>query len=106
MRAATICCMLAACAASTKPPAPPRHTELGLGISTTTLSNGLRVVLVRDARAAEIQVTMRYRVGSIDDGDHPGIAHMAEHLMYQQVLGSQTLFSPLEDNATFLTGLP
>jgi zinc protease len=87
------------------PPAPPRHAELGLGIATTTLNNGLRVVLVRDPSAADVEVTMRYRVGSVDDGPAPGIAHMAEHLMFQQVLGSQTLFANLEQIATYFNGL-
>src|SRR5438552_1361806 len=40
---------------------------MGLKISGLQLSNGLRVVVVEDPRAAEIQVTMRYRVGSADD---------------------------------------
>lgn len=86
------------------PPAPARRAELGLGIATYRLHNGLRVVLVRDPRATEVQVTMRYRVGSIDDGDSPGIAHLAEHLMFQQVLGSETLFAQLEKIATYFNG--
>jgi len=83
------------------PPAPPRHTRLGLGLTTRTLPNGLRVVVVRDPAATEVQVTVRYQVGSVDDGDHPGIAHLAEHLMFQQELGSQPLFMTLEDAASY-----
>lgn len=86
------------------PPAPPRRAELGLGIATYTLHNGLRVVLVRDPSASEVQVTMRYRVGSIDDGNAHGIAHLAEHLMFQQILGSETLFAQLEEIATYFNG--
>lgn len=48
---------------------------------------------------------MRYRVGSVDDGNALGIAHMAEHLMFQQVLGSQTLFAQLEQIATYFNAL-
>jgi zinc protease len=70
---------------------------MGLAISGLTLANGLRVVLVRDPQAAELQVTMRYRVGGIDDPrDHRGMAHLVEHLMFQQVLGSQSLFAHLQ----------
>ena len=66
------------------------------------MPNGLRVVVVRDPHAAEVQVTMRYAVGSADDPpDHPGMAHLVEHLMFQQVLGSQTLFAHLDAIATF-----
>src|SRR4051812_1107504 len=100
-----VSCVLAGCALSAKPPpSPPRHTSLGLGIAMSTLPNGLRVVFVRDPHATEVSVTMRYRVGGVDDGSAPGIAHMAEHLMYQQILGSETLFAQLEDVATFFNG--
>lgn len=95
--------VLAACALGrTPPPAPPRQTNLGLSISTTVLANGLRVVLVRDPRATEVQVTTRYRVGAADDpGGREGIAHLVEHLMHQQVMGTQTLFAQLESSTTF-----
>jgi zinc protease len=83
------------------PPAPPRETRLGLEISTRTLPSGLRVVVVDDPNAAAVHVTMRYRIGAIDDGEHPGMAHLVEHLMFQQVLDGQSLFTHLEDNATY-----
>ena len=94
--------LVGACALPLRPPpAPPRHTSLGLAISSVTLHNGLRVVVVKDPQASEVQVTMRYRVGAADDLENPGIAHLVEHLMFQQVLGSQTLFAHLEEAATF-----
>ncbi|HEX5063724.1 MAG TPA: insulinase family protein, partial [Kofleriaceae bacterium] len=105
-RGALTCIFVAGCAlAKPPPPAPPRHTELGLSVTSVTLANGLRVVLVKDPHASEVQVTMRYRVGSADDLEHPGIAHLVEHLMFQQTLGSQTLFAHLEDNATFFNAV-
>lgn len=70
-------------------------------MTVLTLSNGLRVLLVRDVHAQEVQVTMRYGVGAVDDGEMPGIAHLAEHTMFQQTLGGQSLFSQLEDIATY-----
>ncbi|HEY5923587.1 MAG TPA: insulinase family protein [Kofleriaceae bacterium] len=103
-RGVSLACVavLAGCAlAKPPPPAPIRSTNLGLTIKTVTLGNGLRVVIVNDPHASEVQVTMRYRVGAGDDLEYPGIAHLVEHLMFQQVLGSQTLFAHLEDNATF-----
>jgi len=94
--------MVAACAyPKPPPPAPARHTELGLTIKTATLRNGLRIVVVEDPHANEVQVTMRYGIGAGDDLENPGIAHLVEHLMFQQTLGAQTLFAQLEDNATF-----
>ncbi|HEY5945060.1 MAG TPA: pitrilysin family protein [Kofleriaceae bacterium] len=70
-------------------------------ISTTTLSNGQRVVLVSDPYAIDVQVTMRYQVGAVDDGKQPGMAHFVEHLMFQQVVDGQPLFTHFEDSATF-----
>ena len=94
------CLFLAACVAA-PPPSPPRQTKLDIDITTATLENGLRVVLVRDPKAAEVQVTMRYRAGAIDDpAGQEGVAHLVEHLMFQQVLGSQSLFAKLEDAAS------
>ena len=87
------------------PPAPPRHTSLGLELTELSISNGLRVVLVRDPRAAEVQVTMRYGVGSVDDpADAQGMAHLVEHLMYQQVMGTESVFAHLEDLTTYFNG--
>lgn len=87
------------------PPAPPRQTSLGIHLSSYALGNGLRVVLVQDPRAVEVSVTMRYQVGAVDDpAGQAGIAHLVEHLMYQQVLGTQSLFAHLEDITTDFNG--
>ena len=57
---------------------------MSLSITGLTLPNGMRVVLVQDPAATEVEVTTRYQVGSVDDtAEHPGIAHLVEHLMYQ-----------------------
>ncbi len=93
--------MTSACALRNPPPAPPRHTDLGLAITSFTLGNGLRVVLLKDPHATQVQVTMRYQVGAVDDLDQPGMAHLVEHLMFQQVLGGQSLFATLEDITTY-----
>src|SRR5215468_9405056 len=92
--------MCACVLAPRPPPAPPRQTDLGLKISSVTLANGLRVIVVEDPRATGVQVTTRYQVGSVDDQQHPGMAHLVEHLMFQQVLDGQPLFTQLEDVAT------
>jgi zinc protease len=87
------------------PPAPPRQTSLGLELTELSISNGLRVVLVHDPRAAEVQVTMRYGVGAVDDpADAQGMAHLVEHLMFQQVMGTESVFAHLEDLTTYFNG--
>lgn len=78
---------------------------MSLSITELELPNGMRVVLVRDPAATEVEVTTRYQVGSVDDTpEHPGIAHLVEHLMYQQTLGAKSLFAHLEDDATWFNG--
>ncbi len=68
-------------------------------MSSFTLANGQRVVVVEDPNARDVQVTVRFAVGAIDDGEHPGIAHLVEHLMFEQVLDGQPLFTHFEDAA-------
>jgi len=83
------------------PSAPSPDPDLGLAISARTLANGLHVVVVRDPTATDVQVTMRYQVGASSDGASPGIAHLVEHLMFQQPLDGRPVFSHLEDIATY-----
>ncbi len=106
MKGSVICLALAGCVLGPNPPpAPPRTTHLGLQLEQLELANGLRVVVVQDPSASELAVTMRYQVGSVDDPvGQEGIAHLVEHLMYQQVLGADTLFSHLENATTYFNG--
>ncbi len=83
------------------PAAPTSNRRLGLSIESTTLASGLRVIHVLDPRASDVQVTMRYAVGASSDGAHPGIAHVVEHLMFEQDLAGQPVFTVLEDAATY-----
>ena len=90
------------------PPSPPRQTELRLPIHAFRVgNNGLRVVLVPDPRASQIEVAMRYRVGAIDDPvGREGMAHLAEHVMFLPVTGPghETLFARLEATASWFNG--
>ncbi|MGE5182895.1 MAG: M16 family metallopeptidase, partial [Acidobacteriota bacterium] len=102
--------VLVACATTSgggleAPPAPPRRTNLEIAITQMSMTNGLRVVLVRDPRAPEVAVTMRYRVGFVDDPPgQEGMAHLVEHLMFQQVVGATTIFSRVVDDTTAFDG--
>ncbi|HUJ58399.1 MAG TPA: insulinase family protein, partial [Kofleriaceae bacterium] len=76
------------------PAPPPRHTVIALAISGFRASDGLRIVLVPDPKATEVEVTMRYRVGDIDDPPgQDGMAHLVEHLMFMTVSGGQSLWA-------------
>lgn len=95
-------CMMELAPRPRPPAAPERSTRLGLAIGSRTLArSGLRVVTVRDPRATEVQVTMRYAVGATADEESPGIAHLVEHLMFQGELDGQPVFTHLEDAATY-----
>ncbi|HSK00167.1 MAG TPA: insulinase family protein, partial [Kofleriaceae bacterium] len=90
-----------------KPFAPPRPAQRTFEpqIHMARLDNGLRVIALPDATATEIQVTMQVGVGSIDDPPgREGLAHLVEHLMYQQVLEGESLFANLERHATSFNG--
>ncbi|MDR2624851.1 MAG: insulinase family protein [Zoogloeaceae bacterium] len=51
---------------------------------TTTLSNGLKVVVREDARAPVAAQMVWYRVGSVDEVDGAsGVAHLLEHMMFK-----------------------
>jgi zinc protease len=93
--------VVAACGSVAHPPSPPRHTNLGLAIKRIELDNGLRVVLVPDPKAVEVELTMRYQVGAVDDPPgREGMAHLVEHLMHQQIVGGQSVLARLEASTT------
>ena len=54
------------------------------GVLRATLSNGLRVILVRNALAPVVATSVNYLVGSNDAPDgFPGMAHAQEHMMFR-----------------------
>ncbi|MGE0401245.1 MAG: M16 family metallopeptidase, partial [Kofleriaceae bacterium] len=97
---ACVACLVGCATMPPPPPAPVRRTNMDLAITSTTLPNGLRVVRVFDPRAREVHVTMRYAVGAADEPTgQEGVAHLVEHLMFQQVVGAQTIMAKIESSA-------
>jgi zinc protease len=75
---------------------------MGLGIEVLTSSNGLQTIVVSDQRAAEIQVTMYYHVGAVDDPvDRSGMAHLVEHLMFDVVRDDRSVSTRLGSIASY-----
>ncbi len=69
-------------------------------VARTTLSNGLRVVVVRDPLAPVVTAMLNYEVGS-DEQSVAGLAHAVEHMMFR---GSKTLSSSQLMDAIGITG--
>ncbi|MGN6104128.1 MAG: M16 family metallopeptidase [Kofleriaceae bacterium] len=85
---------------SLHPPRPPVR-EVSMPISTLRLDNGLRVAVVVDPSANDVGVTMRYQVGAIDEpSGSAGLAHVAEHLLFETRHAGESLFARFEELAT------
>lgn len=88
-----------------RPSAPHREPQLGVQLSSSSLANGLRVVIVEDANAVEVSVTMRYQVGEMDDpGGRQGTAHLVEHVLFEPVLSGESLYAHLQRAAVDFNG--
>jgi zinc protease len=69
-------------------------------VARATLSNGLRVIVVRDTLAPVATAMLDYQAGS-DEQWIPGLAHATEHMMFR---GSATLSSSQLMDAVSVTG--
>ena len=98
--------VLSACSLFThEPPGPPRRTQMGLEIAQATLHNGMQVVFVKDPSARDVQVTVRYGFGDVDDPvGHEGTAHLVEHMMFETPVGDTSVFDRLGAIATAFNG--
>jgi zinc protease len=67
------------------PPAARAQNGPGdAGIFTTTLANGLRVVVVEDRAAPVVQTSVWYGFGSLEETPgRTGLAHATEHMMFR-----------------------
>jgi zinc protease len=72
--------LFAACA-----PAPPPRFAFKHAERRGRFANGVRFVLMPDATTEQVEVDVRYDVGSREDPEgKAGLAHLVEHLMFQQ----------------------
>ena len=73
--------------------------ELGLKMETTTLSNGLDVIVVEDHTVPIVSYQTWYRVGSVNERfGITGLSHLFEHLMFKGTpkYGPRKFFELLE----------
>lgn len=63
-----------------------------------TLKNGLRVIIIQRPGTRTVAARFFVRAGSRYDGDHPGLAHMLEHMLFKgtQQRSSEEIFQGIE----------
>jgi len=105
------------------PPAPPGDTAAPAGsaapapgatpaarevpIRSSTLENGLRVVMSRDDTAPVVVVAVYYKIGfRVEPRDRTGFAHLFEHMMFQgsRNLGKMEFIKLVQGNGGILNG--
>jgi zinc protease len=69
-------------------------------VTRATLSNGLKVIVIRDTLAPVATAMLTYKVGS-DEQWIPGLAHATEHMMFR---GSTTMSGSLFNDIMSVTG--
>jgi len=79
---------------------PPAACAAPSDVARATLSNGLRVIVVRNALAPVVTTMLNVEAGS-DEQWIPGLAHATEHMMFR---GSSTLSSSQLMDAIGITG--
>src|SRR4051812_36686395 len=96
---------LSSCWSTPRPAPPKRDVDIPFAVEQDELANGLRVVVVPEPSVPEVSVTIRYGVGSADDpAGKEGIAHLVEHLMFEQARGDEAIFDVLERQALAFNG--
>ncbi len=82
--AAALAVGLLAMAGCASHPAAGAAQKAGTGVTRATLSNGLRVILVRNTLAPTVTTMLNYIVGGNETPKgYPGAAHAQEHMMFR-----------------------
>jgi zinc protease len=95
---------VAGCAGALRgsPDPPKRQSRVKLRAAGFVVGNGLRVVAITEPEATDVAVTVRYDVGAKDEpAGQEGIAHLAEHLMFEQIHDGRDIASRLDAASTW-----
>lgn len=86
------------CTPLLKVPAPPeRNLSLDLPMTIMEVGNKSQILLLPDPAADLVSLRIRYNVGAVDDPvGQEGVAHLAEHLMFEMRLGNDRLADLIE----------
>lgn len=102
---AVVLALLSACWSTPRPALPRQDAVISLPLTQYVLENGLRVVVVSEPTVGEVSVTVRHAVGATDDPPgKEGLAHLVEHLMFEQARGDEAIFDVLERSALSFNG--
>ncbi|HPH69762.1 MAG TPA: pitrilysin family protein, partial [Kofleriaceae bacterium] len=80
-----------------RPDAPARNLQLRFPMTEIGVRNNATVLLLPQPGADLVSLRLRYQVGAIDDPvGQEGLAHLAEHLMFEMRVGVDTLGDQLK----------
>ncbi|EKD21922.1 MAG: M16 family peptidase, partial [uncultured bacterium] len=70
-------------------PSPLFSSDLGKRVHTSTLKNGLRLLMVERRLSPTVSIYIRYRTGAADEAaGKTGTAHLLEHMLFK---GTKTI---------------
>jgi zinc protease len=80
-----------------RPDAPARNLQLRFPMTEIGVRNNATVLLLPQPGADLVSLRLRYQVGAIDDpAGQEGMAHLAEHLMFEMRVGVSTVGNQLK----------
>ncbi len=86
-----------------RPVEPPRATPLAFAATDFTLANGLKVAVLPSRAPHLVSLTLHMAVGAADDPrETPGLAHVAEHMLFAQPYASSTIATELARHTVYL----
>lgn len=95
--------LVGGCVASRpRPVEPSRTTPLAFAATDFVLANGLKVAVLPSRAPHLVSLTLHMAVGAADDpSENPGLAHVAEHMLFAQPYATSTIATELARHAVY-----